>query len=533
MRRSDGTRAGGWTTGIARVLVLLAFPILSRGAETSDDEGWPRSRASFGGRIESVVRRGEIAFLVEGQGISVSSLLDPARPERIARIEIPGVVDDFDLHGDLAIVAIEDLGVEIHDVSDPRRPRKLSFVDLPGSPIVVAWGEAGRMWVGAGYREPERYRAYSLSDPANPTFEFEVRPDDLPEGIGEAGPPSERWRNSYADGGATPPEFPFVEHGFEFRTRTDAGSVAGVYRSPSSVLGLAARGEHLLLACGRAGLWVVAQGPNAWPEVVATADLGIGVIDCEVAGGFAYLACEKSGLGIVDLLIPAYPVASVFDSEEGIGIVRTIRYEDGRLHATTDTPEWLLFDLVNPFRPSIVARVPLRSSPACATLRGNLLFLADDRLRVIDLADPSRPVEVGSLPPQYTIGNELDEHGFDAAALTFVGDGLVATGGGGWHFEKARIDVTDPRAPRLLQRIEDERFGPILHSSSGRLVMAWHRPSSGHRFHGVTVRDAGDPTLPIGGLERLHETPSDALAFEGRLWIAGGESGLIALSPWP
>jgi hypothetical protein len=123
----------------------------------------------------------------------------------------------------------------------------------------------------------------------------------------------------------------------------------------------------------------------------------------------------------------------------------------------------------------------------------------DPTLRIVDVANPSSPVELGAVPlPRSADGVDVDG---DIACVTTGGDGLFV------------IDVSDPMEPTLLSHWE----GPV---GSLERITVEDNLAYMISWMGLEVVDLSDPTEPerIGGWEG---SVYDVCVAGGIAYIAG------------
>ncbi|MBI4778078.1 PQQ-binding-like beta-propeller repeat protein [Candidatus Desantisbacteria bacterium] len=134
-----------------------------------------------------------------------------------------------------------------------------------------------------------------------------------------------------------------------------------------------------------------------------------------------------------------------------------------------------IFDISNPYKPSLVGGFDSAGSAQGVFVRGNYAYLADGKegLRVVDITDPKSPKETGGLVPRNPQGVKKPQDSIQPGAtdVYVVGNyAFVACGIGGLQI----VDVTDPTKPNAGK---DDRHGfdvPIGGIANGVYVVGNH-----------------------------------------------------------
>jgi hypothetical protein len=231
--------------------------------------------------------------------------------------------------------------------------------------------------------------------------------------------------------------------------------------------GLAYVGIYGVLGFGIGGLVIAdVSDPSAPVEIgaieYASYSRSITIRDLVVEGGFAYLAIEKTpvypadprtgSLWIVDVSDPTAPVEiGAFEvplATRGIAVVDNLAYLTVLAYLPFPVPfpppeiepsGMRVIDVANPSAPVQVGSIELSGSPNDIEVVGDLAYIADylAGLRTIDVSDPTAPVGI-DLAASY--GRPF--------SLTVV-DGLAYLANPGSHGRGGLsvFDLSDPRAP--------------------------------------------------------------------------------------
>jgi len=241
-----------------------------------------------------------------------------------------------------------------------------------------------------------------------------------------------------------------------------------------------------------------------------------GCMSMAVAGNYVYTGGWPV-LNIVDVTNPAAPVrvgqASGLDMPHGMAVVGEYAY----VADTHDTGSGylyrlLIFNVSNVTHPSLTGVYNFTTTPADVAVAGNYAYVAnvDAGLRVIDVSNPSAPVEAGV----YTSSR--------ADGVTVAGSyAYVAEAGWGLRI----IDIYNPTAPFQVGLYNPE--GYYIENSA----VAWGYAYLAAGEKGVVMLDVSNPgTAVMAGLYNTDGSTHDvATAGDGYVYAADGNNGLIIL----
>ena len=462
-------------------------------AEVHDSDNMHMLAHWLGGVCRAVVVTESTAYLGSGPSMEVVSFADVAHPVRLGQVLLPDVVQDIDISGELAYVALGQAGMAIIDVSDPGDPEVLGTFDSPGEALGVT--------VDGTY-------AY-LADSESGLRILNIA----------------SWDNPYE-----------VAH----VPTQDAQSVA-------------LSGGHAFVADGSAGLVVVNIGDPSFPVIAGTLDTPGSAYDVKVDGMFAFVADGSSGLRVIDVSSPSSPVevgfhdteryahevdlfdfatgsfAAVADERGGLYVFNVsspsapseirhfetkgwalgVAYSGQNLYVAVERRGVQVFSLGAPFQPAEIGSFDTDGETLDVVVSGNYAYLADGEgcFRVIQIYNPSHPFEMGHL--DYTECN--------AEAIALGWDKVYIDYGGGLR----TIDVSNPTNPYwdewcyICPGYDLEFFGSYLYEA------AYHI--------GLKIIDRDDPTYWVG----LIDTPGVAYGVDvqGRqterfAFVADGSGGL-------
>jgi hypothetical protein len=187
------------------------------------------------------------------------------------------------------------------------------------------------------------------------------------------------------------------------------------------------------------------------------------------------------------------------------------------LLAATENDGLEIFDVKNPQAPHMVGTYQPKSGYSGIAAHGDLVFLAGPSLKVISMADPTHPRQVGSLPPG------ADDEGFQARHVVLHGKTA---------FAPQLVDLANPAAPRWVETFKIGTYEDRCQASAGRFVYFLNALSwSGGATYTLSAYDATNPLQPLQVVEydRLISTRAMAADEAGNLFIADGIGGVVQL----
>jgi hypothetical protein len=181
---------------------------------------------------------------------------------------------------------------------------------------------------------------------------------------------------------------------------------------------------------------------------------------------------------------------------------------DTTAHVAVSSLGLQIFDLDAPAGPALLGTWRSANSPRGLAVEGGHAYVADGLgLRVVDVSDPQRPVEVAALGQESLLGGEDVELSGDYA--------FVAAG-----YELTVVDVRRPDDPVVVSSLPLDGYYPSLAIDGPIIWLLGSEPD-------LLVVDASDPLQPLlfGG----YEVPGiewDLDAMDGLVYVAVGPSGL-------
>ncbi len=420
---------------------------------------------------KDVVVRGAHAYVAAGlAGMFVVSLADPALPAVVGQTGVAwGDARGVAVWEDRAYVANGEWGVFVADIAEPTAPVVVDAVHLD----YWFWTEVQDVAVTAAglFIAATDYYGPTPMDPWPHTALY---------GVDRASLGNPEWER-HLDFGREPAGRLVTVGDLVYGTGAQAGLYVVDGSDPTSPVllgrsavrgdacGVAVAGDVAWVAAGAGGLMRVDVAPPDSPPLVATVDVNdeawanstrvqavthredlVYVVYSE--GGYPSQAYGE--LAIVDVSDPAEP-ARLFSgfswgpNQYGGFAATDIEEQDGYLYVAMDAvPDFLLrvVDVHNPSAPVDLGFVPGLS---CRDLlvfgRYAYAIGADAHLRVLDRIDPAAPMVVGSVD----VGGGTTVAKVDAGICVLQSGGLVI------------LSIADPSSPQIISTTSVPGFAPV------------------------------------------------------------------------
>jgi hypothetical protein len=272
----------------------LAYAALASGGVEIFNVGNPSSPDVLGfaatpGYASHVDVNGNHAYLASREtGLQVVDVSDEANPVYVGSVDTPGSGYGIFVEGALAYVADFDAGLQIVDISDPTSPSIIGSVDTPG----YAWDVV----VMDGYAYVADYDNVVVVDVSVPTAPFIVT---------ETGGGAARMITASGSTLITTSGFDIV---FLDVSTPGVPTHLGETAVPGYMWDIAAGGDFAFVACDTSGLQVVDFSDPTNPWIVGALDTPRQAVGIALAGNYGYVAESLYGMLVVDLEDPTAPV---------------------------------------------------------------------------------------------------------------------------------------------------------------------------------------------------------------------------------
>ncbi|MDJ0867497.1 MAG: Ig-like domain-containing protein, partial [Myxococcota bacterium] len=496
------------------------------------------SAADTVGPALHLVALGELVFTAEGvAGVGVFELRPGRAPRRLAQLATADARRLAPAGAGLLLLADGADGVKLLDVSRPARPVAIDS-HFTGQPVVWAGLREGAVLTldAAALR---RLEASSLNESESLALD-DARAlasvgalSAVVTGTGElvwlerasAGEPREVGRTPLAAGArdvAVGSGFVAVASGAGIEIVPFAGraTTADTPRGQLGPVGIARRiavaDDVAYVASGPSGVQVVDVGASP-PARLTHVDTPGAAADVAVLGRYLVTADGFSGIRIqerreLDAAVPGSTPVSSLRVVSGLGSVTGLALDGDRLYAFGSSLS--VVDLRFPNSPVVLASgIATPGEPSGLAVADGIAVLAAGSagLRVLDVSDPSDPIEIGAFEPG---GPGLAEH-----VVLLDGYALVAWGEAGLRV----LDVRDPTQPRLAGELGEVGLAPVHVSRIGSTAVL----SDGARIVWVDVTEPETPRR-LGSLAMPDLVESTAAA-RGQVLAAAGPLGVQAV----
>lgn len=472
-----------------------------------------------------------------GTGVRIVDVQDPAAPRELGWIDTPGEAADVAAAGTLLLVADRLEGLRLIDAQDPAAPKELGHLALSaGSAERVALAADGR----SGYvaAQDGGLLALDLADPAVPRLigksgdvkvamdlalvepaggapEVRVLAADVGSQVAPARDSrADLWSRMHMWGVEGAPKVAAGLAGLLVAAPAPDGfKTLGLYFSPSLIEGLAVdpQTDLLYLADGHAGLVLVDLAQVDAPRLIGSiASAGV-AHDVKLTADRAYVANGLSGVLELDRADPRAPkpLRSMDTPGEATGL--EVDEANQLLYVADGNAGLIVIDLQDG------KQLEQLDTPGYAwdvALGLGHAYVSDRKggMRIVSLADPRQPLEVG----------KLLEGASEVLDVAVVGDRLWVSGG---PAGVQVLDAADPAAPKLLgELIVDDRAIGILVDGP----RAWVAAGSA----GLRQLDVSDPTkLKETGAWQMPGAAERLVFLKDRIFVAAEMGGLQVVRP--
>ena len=382
-----------------------------------------------------VALSGTHAYVSDERGLNIINVGDPASPFVEGYLDTSSALIHVVASGNLVFANWEDSELRVIDVGDPTNPVPVGALPIADIQSLSPSGEL--LFLADG--------EIQIIDVDDPT---------LPEVIGRYSPPGDPV-DIVVSG-----DFAYAAAGSEMRVWDvlDPASPTSIANLdlPASSLGIDVVEDNAFLSDTQFGLRVYDIGdPTAPVEVGHLEIVGDRFGRLEVADGFAYIV-DWAGLVMVDVNDPTTPAfprrAQVFFD----GLDLAVSGDTVYVAAGQDGLQ--IFHNVGPGHYlDLIGSLATTGSVESVAVAGQHVYVTDiGVLRIIDVSDPTAPVEVGFL--------DIDD---------FLGSVAVSgtTAYTAWE-DIAVIDVSNPTTPVLLDRFDTPGFPAAAFIANAHLFVA-------------------------------------------------------------
>ncbi len=232
--------------------------------------------------------------------------------------------------------------------------------------------------------------------------------------------------------------------------------------------------------------------------------------EIELADGYAYVACGKDGVQIVDVSAPTSLVhALTYDTSGHVGDVAV---SGATLYVADGARGLRVIDVTTPENPDVGNVVRMGGAAHAVCVTGTTAYVADDKgITILDFSTPETPAELGRVA------------GIGAGtALALSGSTLYVGDGDGEFYV---VDVATPASASISGQVRLP--GPV-----SDLAVDGSEVCAAVGAAGVSIVDASTPATPVldGTIATGGEATGSALAG-GALFVSDGYAGMQCVRP--
>lgn len=446
------------------------------------------------------------AYVANFSCLSIYDISNPSSPTEIGYIEVPGDADQVYVKGQYAYIAeghtisttTNPGTLRIIDISDPTNPTEVGNYVTNGDPsgIIV---EGNYAYVADGYQNP--LRIIDVSEPASPYEVGSFHPsnrDTYSAGnvclsghyilVSDPSENSGIWIVDIAN-----PEFP-VEASF--------------YPTIYIMQDCFAVGSTIITAFSH-GIRIIDINEPQSPQQVSYIDSPASARSIIVRDNFAFIT-NWINFSIYDIQNPASPIKTGEYQNKEMNLF-SCDLKGINAYITDLNSGLLILDITNP---SFPVQVGYFDTPGVAwdiCIDGNYAYLADGRrrgttdqngyLRIIDISDPSSPKEISTYStPGHMWGVVIEgDYAFVAVGQTAGTKGMVI------------VDISDPSLPTEVGYYNLSFVENVFVSGNYAYLTCWG--STGK----LVVVDISDPTHPSYVSQRTFPSTAEEVYVQGNL----------------
>ncbi len=303
-------------------------------------------------------------------------------------------VNNIQMVGDLAYIMAGTSGLHIMDLSDPADPVEIGrytwFQYVAGGEVYVLGNRAYLGLAAGGF-------VLDVSDPTDPVV--------LGQWNSSIGSCISFVQGDYAVAHMTG-GYPYV---LDVSDPTNVHHI-GDFPYGEAREGVGMAGEYLCMTGWYPGGLILYDMSNpANPQRVASIDTAFNTYRATISGNYAYLATQHNGLRIIDLSNPLQPVEVAACDSGGWTYDVTVTGSHAVVLKGTSSDAWLnIWNVADPAHPLFEGMMPTQTFGWFRVASsGNLVCSAMGSpyyaIMVVDISNPTAPVEVSSFGPKGTL----------------------------------------------------------------------------------------------------------------------------------
>lgn len=376
------------------------------------------SWASTPGIAFGITVSGRHAYVADGNfGLQVFDISDPTFPVIVGTLDTSGSAEGVSVAGNLAFLAAGTTGVHVIDISEPTAPSLRFTYDTVDSANDISW--AGEfLFVAEGFTGLNTLRIGTVAPP-HTVGHLPTLGDPLEVKV--AGD------RAYVNTAAGRVEIVDISN-------PGLPDLIGFHDAGADMHGLWVEGNLVYAANGSDDFEIVDVADPANPILLGSVNLGTTAIRIHLSGNVAYLT-GLAGLVTVDVSDPTNPV--ILNPGTSGGLANDVVVDGDLAYVTAGLNGLEVWDVSDPALPTALTTLSGIGYAGRLDIEGNLVVVnAPAAARIIDVADPIAPVEIGII----NIPLPVSDVAISGGIVFFTGPTLGL----------AVYDLLDPTNPTLL-----------------------------------------------------------------------------------
>jgi len=373
--------------------------------DISDRNSPTREGRYDGGSSHSgIFLRDDYIYLGISQSLYIIDISDKGYPERVGRTSMEDICYNVVVHGNYAYGACRYNGVVFADIRQKTTPEVMNQYAT-----VIVWDEmdvvGDRLYLLQRLIDTYTLAIYPVNDISNDARIGSCDFTQTGSGVEVVGDYAYVLNGSLVIIDISDEENP---------------SIIGVseYCQTYGVYSMVVDKDHLFIANGGAGLYILDVSNKADPVVVYTNDTPDYCEGVAVYGDHLYMGNRGYGVLIMDISDPANPVeVGQYKPHEDFQ-AKALEIRDSQAYVGT-SDGLLILDLTDPVDPQPIGIADTLHSANRISLHNDLACYAQSGygLSVVDISDPSSPTPVGSYDNRYQIASVEFLSGYDNRAI--------------------------------------------------------------------------------------------------------------------
>ncbi len=440
---------------------------------------------------------GQFVYLADDEKIQVIDISDPESPFNFSSHDIPYFLwpKGIRINGNYAYLKVHFNGLVVLDISNPATIYEVGSY-FPESRINSVSFKENKAYITSS---DTGFVILDITDPSNIVSEGSINIRSYDAAINE--------------------DFAYVacnNYGFrilDIQNPEDPFETTWNY-TPGDFFDVDIKDNYAYISAEDSGMRVVDISDKTKPHEVGVFKTSTRLYNIDIQGNYAYLPTMDSGLRVVDISDPenTFEIGNI-DIEYAYDI--EVRGDYGYL-VNSWAHDFIILDLTTPENPVEISRYTnIAASSYDLVLQGNYAYLASDEygLSIIDISDLQAPFEIGRYDNGIMSVSGVDVAGDYAYLATFI-DLIV-------------VDVSDPTNPIEVGTVPN--IGALQVTIREEIAYV-----TGNHI-GIKMFDISDPGNPVEiGYYTFGENPlTYGIDFlDEEIFISTHDDGMLIIHDW-